>query len=44
MLKKDNGKKFVSKEFENYLKIHGIQHLKFVPYNPQQNGVAEQMN
>jgi transposase InsO family protein len=44
MLKKDNGRKFVSKEFENYLKIHGIQHQKFVPYSPQQNGVAEQMN
>jgi hypothetical protein len=33
-LKKDNGKKIVSKEFDNYLKIHGIQHQKFAPYSP----------
>ncbi len=34
ILKKDNGREFVSKEFENYLKIHGIQHQNCVPYSP----------
>jgi hypothetical protein len=33
ILKKDNDRKSFSKEFENYLKIHGIQHQKFVPYS-----------
>eukprot|EP00253_Pinus_taeda_P024327 PITA_24327 len=31
-------------EFEQYLRQHGIKHQTIVPYNPQQNGVAERMN
>jgi transposase InsO family protein len=40
----DNGREYTSNEFENYLRQHGIQHQTIVPYNPQQNGVAERMN
>ena len=40
----DNGKYYTLNEFENYLRQHGIKHQTIVPYNPQQNGVAERMN
>ena len=40
----DNGKEYTSNKFENYLLQHGIKHQTTVPYNPQQNGVAERMN
>jgi transposase InsO family protein len=39
-----NGREFTFNEFENYLCQHGIQHQTTIPYNPQQNGVAETMN
>jgi len=35
---------FVSKEFEEFLKFHGIQYQKLAPYSPQKNGVDEQVN
>eukprot|EP00644_Phytophthora_capsici_P013032 jgi/Phyca11/100720/e_gw1.5.1080.1 len=31
-------------ERSNYLNHYGIKHEKTVPYTPQQNGLAEQMN
>jgi transposase InsO family protein len=40
----DNGREYTSNEFESYLHQHGIKHQTTVPYNPQQNGVAERMN
>jgi len=40
----DNGKQYTSNEFKNYLRQHGIKHQTIVPYNPQQNKVAERMN
>ena len=40
----DNGGEYTSKEFEEYLTKHGIQHELIVPKTPQQNGVAERMN
>jgi transposase InsO family protein len=40
----DNAREYTSNEFENYLRQHGIQHQTAVPYNPQQNGVAERKN
>ena len=40
----DNGKEYTSNAFEAYLRQHGIAHQTTVPYNPQQNGVAERMN
>ena len=43
-IRTDNGKEYTSNEFEHYLRQHGIKHQTTVPYNPQQNGVAERMN
>eukprot|EP00253_Pinus_taeda_P025085 PITA_25085 len=43
-IRADNGKEYTSNEFEQYLRQHGIKHQTTVPYNPQQNGVAERMN
>ena len=40
----DNGKEYTSNEFNDYLSKHGITHQTSVPYNPQQNCVAERMN
>ena len=40
----DNGGEYMSKEFEEYLAKHSIQHELTVPKTPQQNGVAERMN
>jgi hypothetical protein len=43
-LHNDNGREYTSNEFESYLCQHGIKHQTTIPYNPQQNGVAERMN
>jgi len=43
-LRSDNGGEYTSKEFENFLKAHGIRHQLTVPHTPQQNGVAERTN
>ena len=43
-LRTDNGGEYTSQEFEKYLQENGIKHQTTVPYNPQQNGVAERMN
>lgn len=40
----DNGGEYTSTEFLTYLQTHGIQAQHTVPYNPQQNGVAERLN
>ncbi|CAI7892682.1 unnamed protein product [Closterium sp. NIES-53] len=40
----DNGGEFIGADFEGVLKKKGIQHQLTVPYNPQQNGVAERFN
>ena len=40
----DNGKEYISNEFEYYLSKNGITHQTSIPYNPQQNGVAKRMN
>ncbi|GJP73581.1 hypothetical protein CLOP_g4272 [Closterium sp. NIES-67] len=44
MLQNDNGGEFIGADFEGELKRKGIQHQLTVPYNPQQNGVAERFN
>jgi hypothetical protein len=44
VLRTDGGGEYVSNEFEQYLRMHGIQHQLTVRYTPQQNGVAERFN
>ncbi|CAI7859909.1 unnamed protein product [Closterium sp. NIES-54] len=44
VIRTDNGGEFINADFEAVLKKKGIQHQLTVPYNPQQNGVAERFN
>ncbi|CAI7808130.1 unnamed protein product [Closterium sp. NIES-54] len=44
VIRTDNGGEFIGANFESVLKKKGIQHQLTVPYNPQQNGVAERFN
>ncbi|CAI7817241.1 unnamed protein product [Closterium sp. NIES-53] len=44
VIRTDNGGEFFGADFEAVLKKKGIQHQLTVPYNPQQNGVAERFN
>jgi transposase InsO family protein len=39
-----NGREFESLHFEDFYKSIGIKRQLIVPYNPQQNGVAERKN
>lgn len=34
----------MSNLFASFLKDHGVQHQLSIPYNPQQNGMAERLN
>ena len=43
-LRIDNDVEYTSQDYEKYLQENGIKHSIIVPYNPQQNGVAERMN
>jgi transposase InsO family protein len=40
-LQSDNGREFVSKKFDDFLRECGIQRQTSVPYTLEQNGVAE---
>ncbi|CAI7810151.1 unnamed protein product [Closterium sp. NIES-54] len=44
VIRTDNVGEFIGNEFEVVLKKMGIQHQLTVPYNSQQNGVAERFN
>lgn len=44
ILRTDNGREYVNKEFERYMKKSGIKHQFTITYTPQQNGVAEREN
>ncbi|CAI7868975.1 unnamed protein product [Closterium sp. NIES-53] len=44
VIRTDNGGELIGADFEAVLEKKGIQHLLTVPYNPQQNGVAERFN
>lgn len=44
ILRFDNGDKHTSKELVSFCKEVGIKRELIVPYNPQQNGVAERKN
>ena len=37
----DNGPHFVSEEFQSFLKINGVKHLKSAPFHPATNGAVE---
>ena len=43
-IRSDNGGEFTSNEFKELSKEAGIKRELSTPYNPQQNGVAEQKN
>ena len=40
----DNGVQFNSSEFTEYLRCHGIVHIRSAVYNPQANGSIERVN
>lgn len=40
----DNGKEYLSAQFDKFCQVNGMQHQLTCPYSPQQNGVAERMN
>jgi transposase InsO family protein len=44
ILRSDNGGEYTSKDFSNFCIEAGIKREFTVPYNPQQNGVAERKN
>ena len=44
ILRLDNGGEFTSNEFNDFCKEAGIKSNLTIPYNPQQNGVAERKN
>ena len=37
----DNGSNFTSEEFEQFLRMNSIKHVKTAPYHPASNGLAE---
>ncbi|KAJ4728947.1 Retrovirus-related Pol polyprotein from transposon TNT 1-94 [Melia azedarach] len=43
-LRTNNGKEYISNEFDKFCEDAGIQHQLTVPYSPQQNGVCERKN
>lgn len=43
-LRTDNGREYVNKNFDCYLKKFGILHQTTNPYTPEQNGLSERMN
>lgn len=44
ILRTDNGREYVNRKFKQILNDSGIKHQTTVPYNPQQNGLAERAN
>ncbi len=36
-----NGPQFTSREFEEFLRLNGVRHIRCAPYHPSSNGAAE---
>ena len=43
-IRTDNGGEYFNDEWKSFCKENGIMHEHIVPYNPQQNGIAEHKN
>ena len=43
-MRSDNGTEYVNLRMMNFMKSNGILHQTSVPFNPEQNGMAERMN
>lgn len=43
-LQSDNGREYITQEFEEFLKRKGISRRLTIPYSQEQNGVAEKRN
>lgn len=43
-IRSDNAKEYISKDFTQFLEMHGITRQLSVEYTPEQNGVAERAN
>ena len=39
----DNGPQFVSQEFDSFMKMNGIKHIRTSPYHPASNGAVERL-
>ena len=39
----DNGPQFTSEEFQRFLKVNGVKHVRVAPYHAASNGAAERM-
>ena len=44
VIRSDNGKEYVSDQFNSFCEEAGIEHHLTTPYTPQQNGVVERKN
>lgn len=44
VLRSGNRGEFMSNFFASFLKDHGVRHQLSIPYNPEQNGMAERSN
>lgn len=44
VIRSDNGKEYISDQFNSFCEEAGIEHQLTTPYTPQQNGVSERKN
>ena len=39
----DNGPQFTAEQFENFMQVNGIKHIKCAPFHPASNGAVERL-